>query len=295
MRLIIVAVLLLVTGCTERVPPGFIGMRMTSKGLGSNILAPGNHDVYGRDRLILVESQEPTMSEKLNVLCKDDLNFGFDIKIRSHISIKDVKSLKQTLDRQGANMDWSAGSVGVLKYEHVYNNYVKPAARAVARRVVSKYETTAIREHRAQIDKAIDEQVRKAMEGTPVEITSVLSSNYDYPKVITDAVEAKRKKQIQIEEEDASRAIELAKANNRMLVAQKMKAARAAEGEAEAAYIKITGNALSKQFLALRRIEADLALYERIQAGDKVIVTGSGDVMPMVDTRGASKAASKQQ
>lgn len=295
MKKYIVLAVLVLAGCTERVPPGYIGIRMTTEGLGNEILAPGNHSIHGRDRLVLVEAKEPTTTEKLKVLCKDDLNFGFDLKIRSRVRIKDVKSLKETLNRQGANIKWDGKVVGILEFKHLYVNYVAPTARAVARRVVSKYQTTAIRENRAVIDKAIAKQVAIAMEGTPVEVTSVLSSNYDYPAVITNAVEAKRKKQIQIEEEEASRAIELAKAENRLLVAIKMKAARAAEGEAEAAYIKITGNALTPKFLQLRRIEADLALYEKVGLGDKVIITGGGSVMPMVDTRGSRpKPAAKK-
>ena len=73
----------------------------------------------------------------------------------------------------------------------------------------------------------------------------------------------------------------LLKADNRLKIAKKMLGVRAAEARAEAAYNKIIGNALSTNYLRLREIESRNLLYEKVAAGDKVIVGGE-DVIPMV-------------
>ncbi len=51
---------------------------------------------------------------------------------------------------------------------------------------------------------------------------------------------------------------------------------------AEAAFVKILGGALSNNYLRMRGIEAQRALYDRVGPGDKVIVTDGQQVLPMI-------------
>ena len=146
---------------------------------------------------------------------------------------------------------------------------------------MSKYETTQIRENREVIQKEIQKQLTEVLKGTPMELAAVQTSNFDYPAVITQAVEKKRKKEIEIQEEEAKQAMELLKTDNRLKIAQKLKAVRVAEAEAQAAYVMIMGRSLSPSFLKLRAIEANELLYGRVGPGDKVI---TGTATPMVGT-----------
>jgi hypothetical protein len=269
--LVVLFVAATLVGCTKTVDPGYVGMVMTPEGLTGTPLQPGRHGCWGRDKMVLMETVEPTKTEKLSVLCADDLNFKFDLKIRSRLKAADGKSMKEVLNRQGSQMDWSTGS-GILKHENLYNNYVAPAARSIARGIVSKYTTTQIRENREEIQKAITTDLTAAMKGTPMEVVMVATSNFDYPQVITAAVEKRRQKEIEIDEEKAKQAMELLRAENRLKIAQKMKIVRASEAEAEAAYIKIMGNALTDRFIGLKAVEANMKLYESAAAGDRVIV-----------------------
>ena len=266
-------------GCTSTVDPGYVGMVMTPAGLTGIPLQPGRHACWGRDKMVLMETVEPTLTEKLSVLCADDLNFKFDLKIRSRLKAADGKSMKEVLNRQGSLMAWSKGT-GILKHVNLYDNYVAPAARSIARGIVSKYATTQIRENREEIQKAITTDLAVAMKGTPMEVVMVATSNFDYPQVITAAVEKRRQKEIEIDEEKAKQAMELLRAENRLKIAQKMKIVRASEAEAEAAYTKIMGNALTDRFIALKAVEANMKLYENVAPGDKVIIAPLGtDVM----------------
>ncbi len=277
------------TGCglfTERVPPGYQGMIMKPSGLTGTVLQPGNHSCWGRDRLILIEAKEVTKTESLSVLCADDLNFKFDLKVRSRIAKSDGKGLMAVLDRQGANIVWSGknrnGAVGIIKYDFLYATYIKDSARSISRGLISKYETTQIRDAREAVQKEIQNNLLKAIKGTPVEITMVATSNFDYPEVITKAVENRRRREIQIGEEKAKQAMALLQAENRLKVADKMKAVRAAEAKAEAIYIEILGEALTYNYLDLRAIERDMVLYKNVSPGDKVIVTNGNGVSPIV-------------
>jgi hypothetical protein len=288
--IMLVMAMFFATGCTERVPPGYIGMVMTPSGLTGEVLAPGNHKCYNRDRMVLVEYVEKAYKEPLSILCADDLNFKFDLKIRVMTFADDNKAVMNVLGKQGSQINWGKdATVGVLPFDILYNTYVSDPARSIARGVVSKYRTTDIRDARDEITKAITEQLVASVKGTPVKIMLMATSNFDYPKVITDAVEQKRKREIDIETEKAVQAMALLQMENRKILAQKRKHVRAIEAEAEAVYVRIMGKALTSDFLRLRAIERDVTLYENVGPGDKVIVTGNGGITPLIDVTPGKK------
>ena len=270
--LIVLALLATLTACSERVPPGYVGMVMQPEGLTGEVLGPGNHSCYNRDRMILIPTVEIPTTESMDIMCLDDLNLSFDLKMRSRLRATDASAIKEVLNRQGAQIVWN-GNVGTLPFEKLYTTYLRDPARSITRGLVSQYETTSVRENRATLQDALAESIVNVSVGTPVEVVMVATSNFDYPDVITDANEKRRAREIEIDEEKAKQAMELLRAQNRLKTAQALKAARVAEAEAEAAYVNIIGRALTSEYLQLRRIETDLALYS--QAGNKTIVTGS--------------------
>ena len=281
-KLMMAAFILFACACTETVPPGYVGMVMQPGGLTGEVLQPGRHACWGRDEMILIETKESSSKEVMNILCKDDLNFKFDLVLRTKLAETNGKAIKQLLNQQGANLTSEAFSNDVLKLDSVYAVYVQPAARSIARGIVSKYTTTQIRENREIIQKEINKQIQVSLKGTPMELVAAYPSNFDYPDVITKAVEKKRQKEIEIEEEKAKQAMKLLQAENRKVMAEKEKQVRAAEAEAEAAYIAIVGKSITPEYLKRMKLQNEAALYGNVGAGDKVIVTGSGPVMPMI-------------
>ncbi len=284
----VLALFAMFSGCTERVPPGYIGMVQTPDGLTGVILQPGNHTAYNRDRMILVSMEEVTKTERMEVLCTDDLNMKFDLKIRARLKTQEGKSLGAVLNRQGAKIRWS-GSSGTLAFANLYNTYVQGPARSIARSIVSQYATTDIRGARKAIEKAIRNDLLIAIKGTPVEITMVVTSNLDYPDVITNAMTLKKEREIAIGQEKANQAIELLKVKNRLKIAQQEKVTRAAEAEAEAIYNTVMSKSLTTQYLRLRAIEAKLELYKKIDGNTIIITDGASSVVPLLNIPAGSK------
>jgi len=283
---LLAAVLLLAVGCAKEVPIGYIGMVQERGGLTGQVLAPGRHSAFhiaGGVKMILVEASENVMTEQMKILCADEMNFGFDLKIRGQIASSDGKSVKKILDSKGsAAQPYNGESTrSALSYQSLYNTYIKPQARAIARGVVSRYKTTDIRANREKIDKEIADKLKMSLEGTPMVVNMVASSNYDYPDVITQAMEKKKQREIEIDEEKAKQAVKLLQADNRQKLAQKMLIVRATEGRAEAAYLSKVSPALSSNYVKLRQIEAMAPMYEKVGPGDKIIVGAEG-VVPMV-------------
>lgn len=277
------------TGCNTRIPPGHVGMKMNINGVDEEVLPAGMHSCFGRSRMAIIELAEETTTEQLSILCADDLNFTFDLKVRSKLRASDSEEIKNLLTIQGKNIDWdvegdfgSGCKSGVLSRDFLYETYVVPQARSIARDVVSKYETTQIRENREEIQAEIQKRLDKALVGTPMEITMVATSNFDYPEVITKAVEKKRAREIAIQEEEAKQRMEMLRAENRQKIAEKMKTVRVAEAEAEAAYNRITAESLTSEYLRLREIEAQNNFYSNVKQNDKVIMVPANGVGVMV-------------
>ena len=255
-------------GCTEVVPPGYIGMRVDSDGIGNDVLEPGRHDCGFRCKLVMIETEELLATESLNVLCSDNLNIKIDVKVRSRVKVTDADGLKGVLDKQGSKMEKN-----ILEAEILYATYIQPQVRAITRRHVSKFSTTQIRENRAQIEAAIKKDLLEEIKDTPVEVMMLVTSNIDYPEVITKAEEGKKARQLQIEQEKAQHAMEL-KAENNLKIAQANKAVKVAEAEGEAAANKIIGQSATAQYLRLKGIEAQMLLYKQMGAGDILITDG---------------------
>jgi len=285
--------LLLLSGCWEDVEPGWVGIRKTPGGLEKTMLQPGSHSCWGRDKMIVVESVEQTVSEQLSILCSDDLNFKCDVKIRSRLKTMTAEELVELLRLQGSKVQWN-GDVGSLSYKSIYDTYISPEARSISRQVISKYQTTQIREAREAIQKSITESLLVALKKVPIEITSVVTSNFDYPDVITQAVEKKRQKEIEIDEEKAKQAMELLKAQNRMRIAEEMKKVRAAEAEAEAVYNRILAESITAEYLELRRRENEELLYQQVGGGDLVVIYPEGSSMsPLINIPASKKTSEK--
>jgi hypothetical protein len=282
--LLVTVILYTLVGCTKEVPIGYIGMVQKRSGLSGEALAPGRHSCWGIGvKMIIIEASENIRTEKMKILCDDDLNFGFDLKIRGQIKDTNGEKVKTLLNNKGSAAIPYKGSEEtlVLQYEALYSTYIKPQSRTIAREIVSKYKTTEIRSNRAKIDAAIFKKVKESLKGTPVEINMIASSNYDYPDVITTAMEKKREREIAVQQEAANQALKLLQATNRQKMAQKMIIVRAAEGKAEAAYLRQIAPVISKNYVELRRIETRAPMWEKIAPGDKVIIDAR-DVIPVI-------------
>lgn len=271
-KLLTVFAMFMLLGCTEMVPPGYVGMIMTPSGLTGKPLQPGRHSCYGRDRMILIETVELAKRERFNILAADDMNISFDIITKTRVASRDGEAIKELLNRQG-----SAIEDGRLKMDVLYKTYVKPVLEDV-RAVVTKYETTQVRSNREQIQKKMNERLKTGLKGTPVELVAAYTSNFDYPDIITKAMERKKEREVRIQEEEARQAVKLLEAKNRQELAKAERITRIAEAEAEASYMKIINDALTPAYLERKRIEAQMTLYKNVAAGDKVIVSGNGAI-----------------
>ena len=273
---------------TERVPFGHVGVKMTASGIAATNLGPGNYWVWGRDRLAIIELKEQTVSEQMQVLCKDDLNFGVDVKVR--VQPKSKQDWETLLTKQGSQIKWD-GSVGTLPFDALYATYTRPSVRAATREVVSKFETTQINQNRAQIPRNIEKLLAVRLQNTPMNMTSLETSNFDFPKIVTAAVAKAKEREMEIREETARAEIarvrkendlklKLMDAENRIKVAARMLDVRRTEAEAEAIYMTIIGRSVTDKYVRIRQVESQIPFWKQAGANSSMVITdGSTPLM----------------
>lgn len=283
------------TACTKTVEPGYVGMTIeATSGIKDEVLSMGRHSCWGRCKMVRFELADTIATEKLSIMCKDDLKFGFHLKVRAKLRASGSEALKDLLSTQGSKI----GADNVLRWKFLYQTYVQPVARVIARDVVSKYETTEISANRKKIQADIKAALVLAVANTPMEVTLVAASDFQYPEVVTSAVDKREARKIEIGEEkakqkmamlretnsqkiemlDATNKQEIAmlEAGNRQMLAQKMLIVRATEAKAEAIYTKIAGAALTDKYLRRLEIENQRILAKGVGRGDTVYMFGGG-------------------
>jgi hypothetical protein len=268
--------------CTQNIPVGYVGMITTTGGLQDEVYNPGNVSCWGRDKLYLLETSEEKHSTKMDILCKDELNFQFTVNTRTKLDYQNKADVKDILQNKGGSATKHAEGIWRLDYDVIYNTYVSSVVDAVSRSVVSKYETTQIRENRDAIQSAIYKGIKEKLKGTPVKLITAELTNFDYPDIITEALEKAKQRQIDREQEKHVQELRLMRLDNERIATIKQKEVNRLKGQAEAVYIQEIQKVLNTRYLTLKEIESNEILYKRVKAGDKVIV--KGDVQPLVST-----------
>jgi hypothetical protein len=228
--------------------------------------------------MILIDESDTATNEQMSILCKDDLNFKLDLEMRSSIKFSNVEVLRQIIKKQGSKMKWGDG-VGYLSYVTIYNTYVKQVARSITRSVVSKYATVSIRDAREEIQETIKTKILEATKNLPVKIDMVVTNNFDYPDIITQAVERKKEQELQIEAERARLEMELNRMDNKLRLANKQEQLLTKQAENDAIRMKILNNIITPEFIALRNAENQQLLIESLDKVDTVILNNSDATM----------------
>jgi len=216
--LTIVALCLVISGCAtmckQQVPPGHVGMCRTADGFTGKPLPAGWHTCWGSDaEMYYIEVSDHEQVINMNVLCKDSLNFKFDVSVLVAADRKNEELLRDMF----VSITPDKGSV--ITSEQIFATYARSVVDQEARKVVANYMTTEIVAKRPQIIEEIRQSVGQSLEGTIVEVKRVTVNNLDFPEVITKAQETRASRQVEIETERAEQEKRVLKAQHQLKVA----------------------------------------------------------------------------
>lgn len=238
-----------IQGCGfETVPPASKGKILTTSGYSPDVLEPGKYTLWGRDKLIVLQTNTNTYKEVVSVVLQDKLTLKAEVRFRGRIAgnNKIVNSMFN---------DVVAGEDDTVSFNEVYAVYGKMAVRNKTREIISQYNVEDVHKNYARLSGEIGKVLQQALQGTPLEISDIALGNIAYPKVVNDAVNQAKERELAIKKEQAQAEIELVKKKNEKLLAEADYQIKITKAKAIRDSNKIIGQGITSALLKLRALE----------------------------------------
>lgn len=246
-----------VAGCdTGVVPPGTVVIIAKTSGTTKTIKS-GKYTSWGRDRLYFVDMKLKGYSEKMEILCFDDINMVVDVKWLGSfdVSEKTMEIIKNKVPSKQIEVD--GNEVFVLSLDEFYKIAMRDVLRSTTRKDVSPYITDNIPRNRETIEQDIQTHVveRFLEMGLPVKTTAVMLSNLDYPPEVTNQRKAIKNAMLKDEEEAALAEARIAKALREEEIARWEGKASIVRAQTQAAQNMILSASITPAILANKQWE----------------------------------------
>ena len=244
----------MVTGCGfYTVPPTTKGKILTTAGYGKEVLEPGKYTLWGRDDMILLQTNTKTYKEAVQIILADKLTLGAEIRFRGRIAGNE-KVINSMFN------DISAGEDKVVSFNEVYAVYGRMAVRNKTREIISQYNVEDVHKNYGRLSKEIAKVLEESLKGTPLEISDIALGNIAYPPVVTKAIDDAKKRRMQIDKEKATAKIDLLKKENERLLEEANYQIRITKAKAIRDSNKIIGEGITPALLKLRALEVQEAM-----------------------------------
>lgn len=232
----------------ESVPPATKGKILTTSGYSPDVLEPGKYTLWGRDQIVLLQTNTSTYQEKVDIVLADKLTLTADVRFRGRIggSTKVINSMFN---------DIVAGEDNLIEFNEVYAVYGRMAVRNKVREILSTYTVEDVHKNYARLSKEIASSLEGALKSTPLEISDVALGRIAYPEVVTNAINAAKERELAIKKEQAQAEIELTKKKNERLLAEADYQVEITKARAIRDKNKIIGEGVTPELIELRRLE----------------------------------------
>jgi len=254
--LLIITTVLLLQACSfEMIPPATKGKILTTSGYNSEILPPGKYTLWGRDEMVLLQTNTNVYKEPVKVILDDKLTLTADIRFRGRIK-SDTSIINPMFN------DITAGPDNTVSFHEVYKIYGQPTIRNQARVILSKYTVEDVHKNYVRLSAEIGQAILKALKNTPIEVSDVTLGNIAYPAVVTAAVNAAKERDLAIKKEEAQAKIDLVKKKNERLLAEADYQIKITKAKAIRDANKVIGEGITPELLQLRSLEVQEKMAE---------------------------------
>ena len=247
--IMLLVMILSVSACSfEYIPPASKGKVLTTSGYNPETLNPGKYTLFGRDKMIILKTNTNTYKESVKVILDDKLTLRVDVRFRGRIAGSD-KIIDSMFN------DIEAGEDAVVEFNEVYRIYGQAVVRNKTREILSKYTVEDVHKNYSRLSVEIGALIVKSLKGTPIEVSDVNLGDIQYPKVVTDAVEQAKERDLSIKKEEAQAKINLTKKKNERLLAEADYQIKLTRAKAIRDSNKIIGEGITEALLKLRALE----------------------------------------
>lgn len=223
----------------------------------TSVYSDGVFKAIGRDRVYFVDGKLKSFSEKLSILCADDINMEVDTKLILSFDIKEssITFIKEKVPTESREIDGRKRLV--LSLEKFYMLAIRDVLRGTTRNIVSPFITDDIRPNRLLIESRISSKVQERITslGYPVLISAVLVSNIDYPNSVRNMREEIKQVQLIEQKKIAEAEAQLAQAKRAVQVEAERSKVIIVKAKGQAAQNEILSKSLTPEFLMWRQLE----------------------------------------
>jgi len=256
MIMILICVAFLASACsTGVVPPGSKVIIAKTDGTTETI-TNGKWTATGRDRVYFLDSKLKSFTEKMEILCADDINMTVEVKWLGSFAANTDGQIKMIVEKvPTTKVELDDKTVLQLSLEQFYKTAVSDIIRANARGIVAPYVTDNIRPARKAIEAAIKKDVLAKLKslGYPLNTSDVMVSNLDYPDEVTNMRKAIKNAQLKDQEKAAQAKATLAQAKRDEEIAREKGKATIVEAQVEAKPNRFISESITAQILAKKQ------------------------------------------
>lgn len=236
------------------VPPGTIVIVLKPNG-ESKIHTDGSYWAFGRDRVYFIDTKLKGFTEKMEILCADNINMAVDVKWVGSFAVSPdkIKIIKEKVPARRVKQGDLKGYQ--LSLQDFYTTAMKDIIRANSREVISPYITDSIRESRIEIQQLVKVRVLSRLEklNYPVETTDILISNLDYPSEVTAQRKAIKNAQLEDEKQAALAKAAIEQAKREAAIAREKGKAKIEIAKADAQANRIRAATLTESIIRMRQ------------------------------------------
>ena len=246
---IMLAMVLSLYSCSfETVPPASKGKILTTSGYNVDVLEPGKYTLWGRDDMILLQTNTQTYQEAVKIILQDKLTITATVRFRGRIA--GSKDIIHSMFN-----DIQPGQDKIVQFNEVYAVYGKMAVRNKTREILSKYNVEDIHKNYARLSGEVSKVLKEKLKSTPLEISDIALGDIAYPEVVTDAISMAKEREMAIKKEEAQALIELTKKKSERLLAEADYQIKITQAKAVRDANKIIGQGITPALLKLRALE----------------------------------------
>lgn len=255
------AAIALFTGCGPivEVPTAHVGKINTKAGLQDGLIQPSTIRLNSivapgsiPDKLILVETSDTQVKESLTLFMPED-KLNLLIEVRGTMSISansgNVDKIFTKVTPEPIN-----DRVSRIDSEVVYKTYGEPIVREIVRIVISRHKIDEILSNRERIGSDLFKEVNAALKETPIVFSQFGLADLQPPKIIIEAQEAAKEKEVAISKAEAQKAIDLQAAESAYEVARKRQQTELLEAETQVLIEKKLAEGVNSAYITQRAL-----------------------------------------
>lgn len=273
----LMALTLMGCGFKVEVPPAHVGKILTKNGYAPETIPPSKFRLQACwaycDKLTTLEVSDTRLMEKLTVFMPDD-KLNLTVDIRGTFSIpSDPKTIDALFDRVPAT-ETNNKNLSKIDAKKIYDIYGRQAVRGIVRSEITKYTIQDVLENRQSIGENIHAAIAEKLKSTqtPLLISRFELADVQPPKVIVEAQQAAKEREIDIQKAEADAQVELVKAERELEVAKKNRLVEREKAEAIAEQNRIAAKSITPEVLAYKKLETALAIVEAASSNGNLIL-----------------------